>query len=220
MQHWNVPDETNLAKKAITAGKVDVLTLTPLAAPDDGVKLFAEMAFKANPNVRIAIQESWAPFEVPFYFPIPKEFIESTYWKSRNEATVERLMEIARPGIEGLDNMVRSVNENLGHNNVFVIPAAQALITLRGMVAAGQIPAVKDQESLFADKLGHPGPVVRVLVGYCHFAVIYQHSPIGLPVPSWIAKLPQATQLNEMLQRIAWKSVLEHPLSGVKDASR
>ena len=30
IQHWNVPDERNKAKKALTAGQVDVLTLSPM----------------------------------------------------------------------------------------------------------------------------------------------------------------------------------------------
>ena len=38
IQHWNVPDEKNKAKEALKAGKVDVLTLSPIFLPDDGIE--------------------------------------------------------------------------------------------------------------------------------------------------------------------------------------
>jgi hypothetical protein len=63
--------------------------------------------------------------------------------------------------------------------------------------------------------LGHPGPQIRVLSAYCHFAVMYRRNPTGLPVVSPLAKLPEAERLNRLLQSIAWKAVSEHPLSGV-----
>ena len=33
IQHWNVPDDKNALKKALTAGTVDVLTLAPIWLP-------------------------------------------------------------------------------------------------------------------------------------------------------------------------------------------
>src|SRR5437868_1185572 len=36
IQHWNVPEEKNNAKKTLRAGKVDVLTLSPIYLPDEG----------------------------------------------------------------------------------------------------------------------------------------------------------------------------------------
>jgi len=46
--------------------------------------------------------------------------------------------------------------------------------------------------------------------------VIYGRSPVGLPMPNAIAKLPDAEKLNRMLQEIAWDAVTQHPLSGIK----
>ena len=37
MQHWDVPAEQNEAKKALRAGSVDVLTLSPIWLPDEGI---------------------------------------------------------------------------------------------------------------------------------------------------------------------------------------
>ena len=57
IQHWNVPDEKNRAKEALRSGKVDVLTLSPIHLPDEGIEKFAALALAHNPNVRIAVQE-------------------------------------------------------------------------------------------------------------------------------------------------------------------
>lgn len=41
IQHWAVKDEKNEAKRALEAGSVDVLTLTPIYLPDDGIEYAA-----------------------------------------------------------------------------------------------------------------------------------------------------------------------------------
>jgi hypothetical protein len=64
---------------------------------------------------------------------------------------------------------------------------------------------VRSQGELFTDVLGHPGPQIRVLSAYRHFAVIYRRSPVGLPADSELAKLPEAEKLNRLLQEIAWQ---------------
>ena len=37
IQHWNVPEERNKTKKALRTGEVDVLTLSPIHLPDEGI---------------------------------------------------------------------------------------------------------------------------------------------------------------------------------------
>ena len=64
IQHWNVPDEKNKAKAALRDGKVDVLTLSPMHQPDEGIEKFAELGLKGNPNIRVTIQEFWIPFDI------------------------------------------------------------------------------------------------------------------------------------------------------------
>jgi len=58
------------------------------------------------------------------------------------------------------------------------------------------------------------------LEAYCHYAVIYRKSPVGLPVPTVLqkSKIPQdqLSALNLLLQQLAWDAVIHHPLSGVK----
>jgi hypothetical protein len=59
------------------------------------------------------------------------------------------------------------------------------------------------------------------LSAYCHFAVIYGRSPVGLPVPRALAvdKTLAETdreKLNRLLQEIAWETVSKHAHTGVK----
>jgi hypothetical protein len=72
---------------------------------------------------------------------------------------------------------------------------------------------------LFADSWGHVRQHIMALNAYCHFAVIYRRSPVGLPVPAILADAgidrSEEGALNSLLQELSWKAVTEHPLSGV-----
>jgi 6-phosphogluconolactonase len=106
---------------------------------------------------------------------------------------------------------------------LYVVPVGQAVIALREKIIAGQAPGLKQQEDLFTDPLGHAKPPLQALVAYCHFAVIYQRSPVGLPMPAIMSNANNPNwdaKLNLLLQELAWDAVTQHPLSGVKkDAS-
>ncbi|MCX7009219.1 MAG: DUF3237 domain-containing protein, partial [Kiritimatiellaeota bacterium] len=110
----------------------------------------------------------------------------------------------------------------LGKDVLLVVPVDEANIALREKILAGQAPCLKTQAELFRDNWGHPQAPLQVLDGYCHFAVIYRRSPVGLPVPSDFAKLngtpEEKEKLNRLLQELAWETVRHHPLTGVTAA--
>jgi hypothetical protein len=218
IQHWKVPDEKNEAKKALRAGKVDVLTLSPIHLPDEGIEKFAKLAVENNPNVRITVQEFWLAFD-----------IYDTTFKTRpkdvdhNAPTGAELRKLHEPYFKGMDDHVRALNKKLGKEAVFVVPVGQAVIALREKIIAGKAPGLKAQSDLFTDAIGHATPPLQVLVAYCHFAVVYRRSPVGLPMPAVLIKTKKAgwsDKLNRLLQELAWESVTQHPLSGVKASAR
>jgi hypothetical protein len=90
------------------------------------------------------------------------------------------------------------------------------VFALREHIAQGTAPGLAKQTDLFRDDLGHPNPPMAVLVTYCHFAAIHQKSPEGLPVPETIKDLPQAAELNTLMQKLAWEAVSTYPMSGVQ----
>jgi hypothetical protein len=108
------------------------------------------------------------------------------------------------------------MNARVGKEAVYVVPVGQAVLALRENIIKGEAPGINKQSELFTDPIGHPNAHVKVLAGYCHFAVIYRRSPVGLPVPGILAKLPEAEKLNRLLQELAWQAVTQHPLSGVR----
>jgi hypothetical protein len=118
-----------------------------------------------------------------------------------------------------MDDHVRALNKKFGKEALFVVPVGQAVIALRERIIAGRAPGLKTQEDLFTDAIGHPKPPLQALVAYCHFAVIYRRSPVGLPLPAVLAKAGNPREndkLNRLLQELAWDAATHHPLSGVK----
>ncbi|HEY8667051.1 MAG TPA: SGNH/GDSL hydrolase family protein [Tepidisphaeraceae bacterium] len=212
IEHWDVPEEQNEAKKALRAGNVDVLTLSPIWLPDEGMAKFASLALQHNPNVRVTVQEYWLPNDV--YEPV----YPLQAWKQvdHNIATIPELRKQHDLYFHDMDETVRGLNRQLGKNVVLIVPAGQAALALREMIIAGKTPGLNAQADLFTDSWGHPTPPLQALAAYCHFATIYRRSPRGLPLPSVLASNPSwGAPLNRILQQLAWKAVTEHPLSGV-----
>lgn len=228
IQHWNIPDAENKAKQELLAGKVDVLVLTPGYLPDEGIGKFAQFGFEHNPNFRVTVMEAWAPFDVynpvlfdPHYKPQPDEppVTLKPVKVDHNAATADGMRKMMEYYVRTMNEHVIAVNKKLGKPVVFVVPMTQAVVALREKIIAGQAPGLKVQEDLFSDQLGHPKPPLAVLEAYCHYAVIYRKSPVGLPVPSALASsgIPaeEIEPLNRLLQELAWDAVIHHPLSGV-----
>jgi hypothetical protein len=220
LYHWNVKDEDNKAKQALKAGDVDVLILTPVYLPDDGIEKFAHLGVENNPNIRVTVQEFWLPYDEyqPHYYDPPS--IPKPQHVDHNVQTGATLRAMHERYFQEMDALIGGLNKELGKQVVFVVPAGQAVIALREKIIAGQAPGLKSQEDLFSDTLGHPKLPLQVLISYVHYAVIYRKSPVGLPVPEALQKVKREPAemegLNRLLQEVAWDAVIHHPLSGVK----
>jgi hypothetical protein len=215
IQHWNLPDDKNLAKAALREGRVDVLTLSPhMLLPDEGIDNFTKLGLEKNPQLRILVQASWPARDGVLDRPFKNE--------DRNAETIENLHQM-RAGhrerwLDGLEAQVRALNQSVGHEAVFIVPVSDAVFALREHIAEGTAPGLTKQTDLFKDDLGHPQAALAELVTYCHFATIYQRSPVGLPVPVDLKNLPQAEELNRLLEQLAWEAVNHYPMSGVRPA--
>lgn len=213
IQHWDLPDEKNSAKTALKTGKIDVLTLSPIFLPDQGIENFTTLALEHNPEIRVIVQPIWLRWDI--YEPTTKRPAKVDH----NAITGEELRKRHAEHFLKMDEHIRELNQKYGKTVMYVAPAPQAVIALREKIIAGEAPGLKSQEDLFTDELGHGKPPLMALVGYCNYSVIYRRSPIGLPVPAILkqAELGEhESSLNRLLQELAWDAVLQHPLSGLK----
>lgn len=211
IQHWNLPDDKNEAKKALRAGLVDVLTLSPhLMLPDDGITNYTKLGLEKNPNLRVLVQASWAPQDGRM-----GAFTNAM----RDAVTAEELRQMrdAHHGgwLKMLEAQAATLNSEIGRETVHIIPVSAAVYALREKVAEGKVPGIAKQSELFRDDHGHPSNVLSLLVTYCHFAAIHQRSPVGIRVPDSLKAHPSSAELNRLLQEIAWETVTSYPMSGV-----
>ncbi|OYW75487.1 MAG: hypothetical protein B7Z37_13080 [Verrucomicrobia bacterium 12-59-8] len=213
LQHWEVPDEKNLAKRVLREGSVDVLTLSPhMLLPDEGIDNYTKLGLERNPKLRVLVQASW---------PARDGNLTGDFHNAmRNDATVDSLRKLQalqrEQWLRKLDAQVIALNAAVGSEAVHIVPVGDAVFALREHIIEGKAPGITKQAELFKDDLGHPLPPLAVLVTYCHFAAIYQRSPVGLPVPAALKDAPQAAELNALLQQLAWDAVTGYPMSGVK----
>lgn len=214
-KHWQVVDEKNIAKPALREGKADVLTLAPIWLPDPGIENFATLAVQGNPNIRITVQEYWLPNDE--YVPVYPLEVRKKKGMDRNATVLADLKSAQEKYDRDIEEHVKALNQKLGKDAMVIVPVGRAVVALREKIAAGQAPGITSQAELFTDSWGHPTEPIKALSAYCHFAVIYKRSPVGLPRPAILAKKPAwDDKLNRLLQELAWDAVTNHPMSGVK----
>jgi hypothetical protein len=216
-KHWDVPEEKSEAKKALVAGKADVLTLSPIWLPDDAIEKFVKLGIEHNPNLRITVQEYWMPNDE--YNPVYP--LDTRKKVDHNATDIGKLREATVKYARDIEAYVREINQRLGTNSVLIVPVGLAAVTLREKIVKGEAPGLKTQAELFRDNWGHPQLPLQLLSSYCHFAVMYRTSPVGLPLPQAFRLLKDLSaddkaKLNTLLQQIAWDTVSQHPMSGLK----
>jgi hypothetical protein len=205
-QHWDLADEKNKAKMALGTGEVDVFTMAAhLTVPDRGITNFTELGLKHNPKLRLLVQASWYPFDVPSR----KKRIRNN--AQRDDMKIEDLQAAIDSWRKQLEAQADELNKKHGRKAVFIVPVGDAVVKLRALVIEGKYPNVKTQSSLFTDPIGHAGPHVQALAVYCNFAAIYRVSPEGLK--------PRFKGVDDaqhaILQKLAWETVSKYSHAGV-----
>lgn len=183
--------------------------------PDPAIGKFADLLLEHNPAGRVTVQASWAPLDGVGGKGFKNE--------QRDGADPAALRKAWAPITDKVREQVKGLNDGYAGKYkrpvLFVVPVGDAVIGLRKRVAKGEVPGIAGQSDLFRDNLGHGKPPVYVLNAYCHFAVIYGRTPVGLPVPGLLkqAGLGENTEkVNKVLQEVAWQAVTAELASGVK----
>jgi len=215
-KHWDVPEEKSAVKQALKAGKADVLTLSPIWLPDEAIEQFVTLGIEHNPALRITVQEYWMPNDE--YEPVYP--LQTKKKVDHNATDLAKLRDATLRYAKDIEDYVKSINQRLGKDAVLIVPVGMAAVTLREKIVKGEAPGLKAQADLFRDNWGHANPPLQILSSYCHYAVIYRKSPVGLPVPQAFKLLKDMSdddkaKLNTLLQQIAWDTVSTHPMSGI-----
>lgn len=206
IQHWDKDKGENQARKALEKGDVDVFTMAPhLKIPDEGIDHFVELGLKHNPKMRFLVQQSWVPFD---YL---EKRVANNADRDAGKLDVDRLRGDHAKWRGEMEVQVKTLNKKAGRDAVFIVPAGDAVVKLRSLLAEGKAPGLSKQSELFTDAIGHGKPPIIILVSYCNYACITGRSPVGLKVnePSI------SPELHDLLQRIAWETVSTYSMSGV-----
>ena len=207
IQHWDLDEDKNKAKAILKSGEVDVFTMAAhVQIPDEGITKFTELGLMHNPNLRLLVQASWYPFDVPD----PAKRIRDDNSK-RDEMKIEDLQAAVDEWRARLEAQVDELNKTHGKNAVFIVPVGDAVVKLREMVIQGKFPGVKAQSELFRDPIGHVGPEVQALAGYCNFVAIYRRNPQGLELPA----KDLTPEQHAILQKLAWDTVSNYSHAGI-----
>jgi hypothetical protein len=215
-KHWDVAEEKSAVKQVLKAGKADVLTLSPIWLPDDAIEQFVKLGIEHNPALRITVQEYWMPNDE--YHPVYP--LDTRKKVDHNATDIAQLRDATSRYAKDIEDLVRGINQRLGKDAVVIVPVGMAAVTLREKILKSEAPGLKTQAELFRDNWGHAMPPLQLLSSYCHFAVIYRRSPVGLPLPNALKALKDMsdedkTKLNTLLQQIAWDTVSHHPMTGL-----
>jgi hypothetical protein len=217
IQHWDLDEAKNKAKASLQTGEVDVLTLSPVAVlPDPGIDKFTELALEKNPKTRILVQASWPAFDIKL---ADRGTFKNEDRDKADLPTINTLYEVFYTMVVLQAKSLNAKYEPTSKRQVvYVVPVGHAVQALRQRVVDGEAPGVTKQSELFRDPIGHANPPVAILAAYCHYAVIYGRSPVGLPTPSLLkgaAYAEHADKLNQVLQEVAWDAVTHHALTGL-----
>lgn len=219
LQHWELPDAENQAKRALGTGRVGVFVMSPIQFPDDGVENFVKLGLKHNPDLRFIIQLSWGGGDTD-----NQDFPKGSWDKTDREKTPEQLKKLYERNIRAGERQADEINQKYGHGKriMTLVPTAQALVALRTKIYQKQIPGLNFQGELFVDA-AHPSPPLEALNAYLHFAVLYGRSPVGLPMVHVLKKAYRTDwdeKFNRTLQEIAWETAVNYSYSGLNPAGR
>jgi hypothetical protein len=134
----------------------------------------------------------------------------------------DQLNDAANKNFEALVGALRETTEK-----VYILPTNAAMTEAAKRFNRGELPGVEGlykviggkQFSIWNDQRGHLGPGFDRLEGYVFYATIYGKSPELISTPIKFSNNPGflTAKLDKTFREIAWKAVVEHPLSGVTD---
>ena len=162
---------------------------------------FAGLAFSANLDAHVYIQETWHSLKSGTGQTVEHDEGAVTPWRQRLSDDL--------PAWENIVAQVAAGNRGAdGH--VGLIPAGQAMARLYDEIAAERVPGLTDIQALFSDDI-HLPDMGHYFVAMVQYATLTGQSPLGLPTDfndRWGKAFDTPDpDLARELQRVAWDAV-------------
>jgi hypothetical protein len=178
---------------------------------------------KYNPGMKFYLSDAWpAPGHVRKLFKLQSNPESEAFF---TEAVYDKL---SADAIAGFGGLVKTLREST--KEVYILPTHAAMTEAAKRFLRGELPGFKGlykviggkEPSIWRDQIGHIHPGLESLEGYVFYATLYGKSPELISKPIKFKEdptLPSAA-LDKIFREIAWKAVVEHPLSGVTDKNK
>ncbi len=178
---------------------------------------------KYNPDMKFFLSDAWpAPGQVRKLFNREANPESEAFF---SDEVYDQLSAHANTSFAGL---VKALREST--DEVYILPTHAAMTEAARRFIRGELPGVEGlytviggkERSLWKDKIGHLGPGFDRLEGYVFYATLYGKSPELISEPIKFNDDPSfpSAALDKIFREIAWKAVVEHPLSGVTDENK
>ena len=176
-----------------------------------------------NPDMKFFLADAW-----PQLHQVWRLFNLEANPESEAFFTDEVLDQLAADRNTTFASLVNVLRDST--DDVYILPTHDAMTEAARRFNRGELPGVEGlhkliggkERSIWKDQIGHLGPGFDRLEGYVFYATLYGKSPELISEPINFnddQSFPSAT-LDKAFREIAWKAVVEHPLSGVTDKNR
>jgi hypothetical protein len=162
---------------------------------------FARLAFSANPDAQVYVQETWHDLKSGTGVEVKFDPGADVPWRTRLDNDLPLWQDVVAKIAAG----------NPAHaSQVHLIPAGQAMAQLYDEIAEGEIEGITDISVLFSDDI-HLSDTGHYFVSMVQYATLTGQSPLGLPTDfsnSWGGAFDTPDpDLAREFQRIAWATV-------------
>ena len=182
-----------------------------------------DFCMQYNPDMKFFLTDAW-----PQLHQVRTLFNLEANPESEAFFTDEVLNQLAADRNTTFAGLVNALRDST--DDVYILPTHDAMTEAARRFNRGELPGVEGlhkliggkERSIWKDQIGHLGPGFDRLEGYVFYATLYGKSPelISAPIKFKDDQSFPNTALDKIFREIAWKAVVEHPLSGVTDGNK
>lgn len=183
-------------------------------------RCWIDYCLKYNPDMKFYLSDAWIRLW-PFVGGKPPA--------DESEYTAEFLTAAESEKHELFKGLISKMQEEYP-DKIYIIPTSLAVTKAAVLQVKGKLPGVKslhkmvtgEDRSIWRDHRGHLGTGFDRLEGYVFYSTLYQKSPELIENEINFAGGQQgypSNELDQVFRKIAWRAVIENPLSGVVDSN-